>query len=157
MCYNGKKGSGIFAEEKRMKNSIKLFAASLIIVSIVFAFLLNASTVLAGDVDKNGKVQASDARLVLRHVAKLQTLSKEQEFIADVDQNGKVTAADARLILRMVAKLDKEFELTTKGSVTTTKPTTTTKPSGPTTTLPQVNLVTDNGAADGEITLFGGN
>ena len=70
-----------------MKNSIKLFAASLIIVSIVFAFLLNASTVLAGDVDKNGKVQASDARLVLRHVAKLQTLSKEQEFIADVDQN----------------------------------------------------------------------
>ena len=56
--------------------------------------------------DGNGKYTASDARLVLRHAAKLELLSEEQQKYADVDANGRITAADARLVLRVAAKID---------------------------------------------------
>ena len=89
-----------------MNNRIKLLAAVLIIATIVFAFVIGASSVLAGDINKDGKVQAGDARLALRHVAKLDTLKGEQFNIADMDGDGKVNASDARMILRIAAKLD---------------------------------------------------
>ena len=59
-----------------------------------------------GDINGDGKVQASDARLALRASAKLEKLSDEQLKSADVIANGEVTAADARSILRVSAKID---------------------------------------------------
>ena len=59
-----------------------------------------------GDINGDGKVQASDARLALRASAKLENLSDEQLKSADVIANGEVTAADARSILRVSAKID---------------------------------------------------
>lgn len=59
-----------------------------------------------GDINGDGKVQASDARLALRASAKLEKLSDEQLKSADVIANGEVTAADARAILRVSAKID---------------------------------------------------
>lgn len=59
-----------------------------------------------GDVDGDGRVTASDARLVLRRAARLVTFTPEQDWLADVDGDGRVTAADARLVLRVAAKLD---------------------------------------------------
>ncbi|MCL2513088.1 MAG: dockerin type I domain-containing protein [Oscillospiraceae bacterium] len=58
-----------------------------------------------GDVNGDGEIDAADARLVLRHVAKLQLLAAEQLPRADASGDGEVDAADARLILRVVAKL----------------------------------------------------
>lgn len=58
-----------------------------------------------GDVNDNGKIQANDALLVLRHVAKLVTLDETAQLAADVNGNGKIQANDALLILRYVAKL----------------------------------------------------
>lgn len=57
------------------------------------------------DLNGNGKVDAADARLVLRVAAKIEKLSASDRKIADVNSDGKVTAADARIILRMAAKL----------------------------------------------------
>ena len=54
----------------------------------------------------NGKVDATDARLVLRAAAKLDTLSAIQARFCDMDGNGKIDAIDARKILRIAAKLD---------------------------------------------------
>ncbi len=59
-----------------------------------------------GDIDGDGKVTAADARLVLRHVAKLQTLSELEMHSADIDGESCIKAADARLILRAAAKLE---------------------------------------------------
>lgn len=59
-----------------------------------------------GDVDRNGLVTASDARLILRCSARLQSLDAEQKKLADVNSDGRVTAADARLALRIAAKLN---------------------------------------------------
>lgn len=59
-----------------------------------------------GDVNQDGKVNASDARLTLRYSAQLKEFTKEQLALADMNADGKVNAIDARLILRKSAQLD---------------------------------------------------
>ena len=62
-----------------------------------------------GDVNGDGHINASDARLALRASVKLEELTKEQKVIADVSFNGSVDAADARLILRYSVGLITSF------------------------------------------------
>ncbi len=59
-----------------------------------------------GDVNGDGDVDATDARLALRAAAKLDTLSGTQLLAADVNGDGIVDATDARTILRVAAKLE---------------------------------------------------
>ncbi|MBQ4573289.1 MAG: leucine-rich repeat protein [Clostridia bacterium] len=67
----------------------------------------NTSTkFVLGDVDSNKKVNATDARKVLRYVAGLEQLNSNQLKAANVDGNKSVTATDARRILRHVAGLE---------------------------------------------------
>ncbi len=67
----------------------------------------SSSSVTLGDVDGNGKVQAIDARMILRHAAKVETLSGEPTLLcADVNDDGKINATDARRALRIASKLD---------------------------------------------------
>lgn len=61
---------------------------------------------LPGDVDRDGKVTSTDARLALRAAAKLDALDELGTRIADMDGDGNVTSTDARVILRIAAKLD---------------------------------------------------
>ena len=60
-----------------------------------------------GDADGNGKVNSSDARLVLRAAALLDTLSDADAPFCDVTGDGLVKSADARDILRASAELIK--------------------------------------------------
>ena len=64
-------------------------------------------TVIAGDVNLDGKITSADARLALRNAAGLETLSEEAFLAADVNSDKKVTASDARKILRVSAGLDR--------------------------------------------------
>ena len=61
-----------------------------------------------GDVNGDGKINASDARLALRAAVSLENFApgKWQFVAADADQNGRITAADARLILRAAVGLE---------------------------------------------------
>ena len=54
----------------------------------------------------DGKITASDARVLLRFTAKMTDLTSAQKNLADVNKDGKITAADARLVLRVAAKLE---------------------------------------------------
>lgn len=60
---------------------------------------------LLGDVNNDGKITTKDARLVLRHVARLEILSDEALKYADATKDGKITLADAKLLLRVAARL----------------------------------------------------
>ncbi|MBR5410676.1 MAG: dockerin type I repeat-containing protein [Clostridia bacterium] len=67
---------------------------------------------LLGDVDNDGKVTASDARLALRGAVGLESYAPDSRSFkaADVNLDNQLTAADARLILRKaVGFTDKEF------------------------------------------------
>lgn len=70
-------------------------------VSITFdPYPLEIIELIFGDVDIDGAVTASDARLVLRASVELEELTDTQVYLGDVDENGVITAADARMILR---------------------------------------------------------
>ena len=62
--------------------------------------------ILLGDVNKDGKITAMDARLALRISAKIDTPDEYQKIAADYNKDTKITAMDARLILRKSAKID---------------------------------------------------
>ena len=68
----------------------------------------SAIEVMLGDVDKDTKITAGDARLALRRAVDLEDYAEgSYEFIAcDVDKDGKVTANDARSILRAAVDLE---------------------------------------------------
>ena len=52
-----------------------------------------------GDVNLDGKIDAGDARMVLRYSAQLESITDLQKSRIDMDGDGNVTAADARTIL----------------------------------------------------------
>lgn len=64
------------------------------------------STQRPGDVNADGRISASDARLCLRAAADLETLTESQHAAADVDKSTDVSASDARKVLRAAAGLD---------------------------------------------------
>ena len=59
----------------------------------------------AGDVNKDGKVTADDARLILRAAAGMILFDDELKRLADVNGDGKITPEDARAVLRQSAGL----------------------------------------------------
>ncbi len=60
---------------------------------------------LTGDINNDGNITASDARIILRISAKLITPSNDVYKAADVNFDNKVTSQDARAVLRLAAKL----------------------------------------------------
>ena len=61
---------------------------------------------MLGDVNRDGKITAADARLALRISAKLDIPDSITFVIADVNKDGEITAVDARKILRVSARID---------------------------------------------------
>lgn len=71
-----------------------------------FAIEKSLVSIKLGDIDKDGKITATDARATLRCSVALDKLSAEQKAAADVNLDGTVTAADARIILRASVSLE---------------------------------------------------
>lgn len=59
-----------------------------------------------GDLNNDGRINSSDARMALRYSAKLESASYQVNQAGDVNEDGRLTSADARKILRIAAKLD---------------------------------------------------
>ncbi len=71
---------------------------------------------LFGDVDNNGKVDAYDARSVLRNSVELDKFKNDEDLIyADVDFDGKLTSFDARHVLRTSVSLEQQFSQVPEG------------------------------------------
>ena len=88
-----------------MKKITKLLSVVLVATLLATAFAFTTSAASLGDVNKDGKVAISDAKLVLQSVAKMKTLSAEQEKIADINGDGKIDLVDAKWILQIVVGL----------------------------------------------------
>ncbi len=64
---------------------------------------------ILGDVDGNGKIDAKDAVMILKHVAHNITLNEKQLLAANTNKDKKVDAGDAVQILKYVAHNITEF------------------------------------------------
>ncbi len=89
-----------------MKNRF-IKAVCLFLVLVVLT-AIPAFAAKAGDVDADGKVTASDARLALRAAVGLEKYTKgtAKFTAADYDGSGAITANDARCILRIAVSLN---------------------------------------------------
>ena len=64
------------------------------------------SEVLLGDVNRDGRLNARDARALLRHIAGLTEDGEIDLSAADFNGDGKINARDARALLRKIAGLE---------------------------------------------------
>jgi len=69
------------------------------------------NSIIYGDVDGNGEIQAFDASLTLHNVVGLVDFTETQITAADVDGNGHIQAFDASLILQYVVGLIDSFPI----------------------------------------------
>ncbi len=92
-----------------MKKRILAIVLVLTIVVSVFSIGITSSAATTGkwgDADGNGKVESTDALLVLRYAAGIEdNLSSEAKILCDVNEDGYITLFDARKILRGAAGL----------------------------------------------------
>lgn len=65
----------------------------------------NISLQKKGDIDSNGKINSTDALVILQSAVGKVTLSKEQKSIADVNKDGKINSTDALMILQFTVGL----------------------------------------------------
>ena len=74
------------------------------------------SLALLGDINRDGDVSVSDARLALRKAVGLDELDVCEFHAADVDFSNDVSVADARTILRIAVQLETGTDLIAKAS-----------------------------------------
>lgn len=86
-----------------MKKLLALFICFLFL-SVPFTAFVSAETVLLGDVNKNGKIDAADYAMVKRHYLRTYEMSEEQKTIADCNGNKSIDAADYAMIKRHYLK-----------------------------------------------------
>ncbi|MCL2512569.1 MAG: N-acetylmuramoyl-L-alanine amidase [Oscillospiraceae bacterium] len=69
------------------------------------------------DIDGDGEVTAADARVTLRHAARIEEIvipeiyENYDKILGDLNNDGEIDSADARLLLRLAAKLETEEDI----------------------------------------------
>ena len=72
----------------------------------VATFGKSGSNQLLGDVDNNTLFNGIDASLILKHAARIETLTGDALQAADADDTGIINGVDASTVLKHVAKID---------------------------------------------------
>ncbi len=77
-----------------------LFLSSFSIVAFAEEETSEEETILLGDMNSDGKVDTSDARLILRLAANMEFATDEMLLLGDMNSDGAITLEDAVLALR---------------------------------------------------------
>lgn len=103
-----------------MKKAVSLVLSAVMIFTIA---LSAAAAARIGDVTGDGKINSSDALLVLMAKVGMKNLNSSQKSVADVDGNGQINSSDALLILSYSIGLIKKFPAEKTPDTPTEKPT----------------------------------
>ena len=99
-----------------------------LIVSLsLSAVSASSSSLIIGDLDRNGTVNSADVRALLLYMVGNGSLTAEQRLQVDVDDNARIDSSDARAVLAMIVWDKKPVTIST--TTTTIVTTTTTAPS----------------------------
>lgn len=63
--------------------------------------------ILLGDVNVDGKINAQDALLILKHAASITKLNESEQIAADINEDAKINASDALMVLKIAAGIIK--------------------------------------------------
>ncbi len=86
--------------KKMVKKKMKKILCLVLALSVFVSCAVFSSAAEKGDIDRDGEITSTDARLALRISVNLEAPDEEQSILADYDEDGAVSAADARAILR---------------------------------------------------------
>ena len=92
--------------KKRKQRFIATLTAAVIAALCIIPAGAVQQQILLGDANRNGKIEAGDARFALRCAVGLEIYGAIDMLICDVDDNGYIQAEDAREILRVAVGLD---------------------------------------------------
>ena len=94
-----------------MKSSRKCLLSILLAIAVlVCSYPVGiASTLVMGDINSDGRIDAADALLALQSSVALRVLSAEEKSMAEVNADGKIDATDALLILQRSVGLITQF------------------------------------------------
>ena len=102
-CYNGRVDMWQYTEDGRLKGAsnkdIDLNRLYVDYPALINGEKFENGLIVAGDLDFDGKVSASDSRLALRFSVALDKPTSLQVKVGDLDKNGKIDSSDARSIL----------------------------------------------------------
>ena len=95
----------ICIDHKNRKDRTRLFIDDFLVTNDASGGGGGGSTVMKGDMDKDGEITVADALKALRIAAKLVNATSDDMTRGDIDTDGEITVADALKILRVAAKL----------------------------------------------------
>ncbi len=87
-------------------NSFYTFEEKLSIIAARSIVEKGLDSLVIGDADKNGTIDAADARTALRASVGLEEADFERIYLVDVDNDKVISASDARMILRASVELE---------------------------------------------------
>ncbi len=96
------------AEDAKTQRDVDVAAETL---KTIMESLTKAPAVTYGDVNNDGNIDSSDARIVLQAAVNKVTLTEEQILAADVDGNETIDSSDARAILQKAVNKIDQFDV----------------------------------------------
>lgn len=88
-----------------MKTRNRIFALIISVFMLVPIFAMTSIAASLGDINGDGHVNSTDARILLRVAARLDSLSASQKTVADLNGDSHINSTDARILLRVAARL----------------------------------------------------
>ena len=93
----------------KLKILKKCLAAGLAVLFFCLCFttaFAGVTTVYLGDANRDGDINASDARLIIRLAVGLNNASTDDLTVCDVDGDGAIGSSDARIVLRVTVGIE---------------------------------------------------
>lgn len=82
-----------------LKSVLSLIMIISLVCCSIFALGINSFAASVGDVNGNGKINSTDALLILQSATGVVNLTDNQKKLADVNGDGKVNSSDALQVL----------------------------------------------------------
>lgn len=91
-----------------MKHILAIILSSILILSTIPVLAFSSGEYKNGDVNTDGSLSVKDATLIQQFLAKLKTLSEQQEKLADYNLDNTVNIRDVTKIQKVLALIDEE-------------------------------------------------
>ncbi len=104
-----------------MKKTLKIFIATILVMSIFSSFFVCFAADKKGDMDSDGKIKLADVRKILRIATMVEPSTEELVLKGDMDSDEAITLEDVKAALAKAVDVDADWALNKFTQLTPTK------------------------------------